>query len=175
MVPKVLARAFASIQCLMDQRHLSNIFDSEFQATHNVVLLGRWCLEIGVAYICCEHLQAAYMKAIRTLARETMPAEVDPIGSGILCLSRTHLAFLVKSILTSQIRCPDAFVQPVGADWPSSSILKATPTLNISRASASLHIVFPFFGRPPLCGQHLLVFRCCICELFFIASSSWLK
>ena len=46
------------IQCSMNQRHLSNVFDSKFRATHDVVVLGRWCLEIGIAYICCEHLQA---------------------------------------------------------------------------------------------------------------------
>ena len=90
------------------------------------------------------HFSAVYLKAIRMLSRETTPAKVDLIGSGVLCPSRTHLAFLVKSILTSQTRCLDAFFDPAGAGLSSSNISKATPTLNISRANASLHIVFPF-------------------------------
>ena len=59
--------------------------------------------------------------------------------------SFTQRAFLVKSIFTSKIRCPEALVQPGGAFSPSPSISKAMPTLDISFFVASAQKVLPFF------------------------------
>ena len=75
------------------------------------------------------------------LSLDTNPANVDPIGSGVLCPSRTHLAFHVKSIFTSQMRWPVTLCQPAGAFFPSSNTSKATLMLYISFVSASLHMV----------------------------------
>ena len=75
------------------------------------------------------------------LSLDTTPANVDPIGSGVLCPSRTHLTFHVKSIFTCQMRWPVTSCQPAGVFCPSSNTSKATPTLYISFISASLHMV----------------------------------
>ena len=82
-----------------------------------------------------------YVKAMCTLSQDTTPANVNPVGSGVLCPSRTHLTFQVKSIFTSQMRWPVTLCQPAGAFCPSSNTSKATPTLYISFISASLHMV----------------------------------
>ena len=76
------------------------------------------------------------------LSLHTTPANVVPIGPGVLCPSRTHLAFHVKSIFTSQTRWPVTLCQPAGAFCPSSNTSKAMLTLYISFISASLHMVF---------------------------------
>ena len=79
-----------------------------------------------------------------SLSLDTTPGNVDPTGSGILCPSSTHLAFLVKSIFTSQTRCPVTFFQPLGSCSVSSRTLNTTPMLYISLARASIHIVLSF-------------------------------
>ena len=78
------------------------------------------------------------------LSLDTTLVKVDPTGSGILCPLSTHLAFLMKSIFTSQTRCPLTFFQPLGACSLSSRTLKATPMLYISLARVSIHIVLSF-------------------------------
>ena len=88
---------------------------------------------------------AAYVKAIRTDSLDTTPANVDPSGSGVLCPSRTHHAFLVKSILTSHTRWPVTRCHPCSTFCPCSSISNATPTLNISLASAFIQRSLPSF------------------------------
>ena len=75
------------------------------------------------------------------LSLDTTPANVDPIGSGVLYPSRTHLIFHVKSIFTSQMRWPVTSCQPAGAFCPSSNTSKATLMLYISFVSVSLHMV----------------------------------
>ena len=82
---------------------------------------------------------------IQTLSQETTLAKVDPTGSGVLCSSRTHWAFLVKSILTSHTRCPITFSHPLGALSHSSNTLNTMPTLFISLARASIHRVLLLF------------------------------
>ena len=86
---------------------------------------------------------AAYVKAIRTDSLDTTPANVDPSGSGVLCPSRTHLAFLVKSILTSHTRWPVTRCHACSAFCPCSSISNTTSTLNISLASAFIQRSLP--------------------------------
>ena len=83
---------------------------------------------------------------MRTLSLDSTPAYVDPIWLGVLWPSRTQRAFLVKSILTSQTRCPVVFLHPTGACCPSFRTSKATPTSVISFAKASFQRVFPFFS-----------------------------
>ena len=43
------------------------------------------------------------MNAILTLSFDTTPTQVDMMGSGVLCPTANHHAFLVKSIFTSKI------------------------------------------------------------------------
>jgi hypothetical protein len=90
------------------------------------------------------------------LSLDTTPAYVDPTGSGVLWPSRTHQAFLVKSIFKSQIRCPVTFFHPGGAVWLSSNTSKATPTFVISRAGASCQKVLPL-SRSRLMACSILV------------------
>ena len=107
---------------------------------------------MSAAYIAIP-LIAAYTKMIRTLSLETTPANVVPSGVDVLWPSRTHLAFRVKSILTSQVRWPVARRQPFGAHCPAASISKATPTLYISLASALAQISLPFdLSSRPACS-----------------------
>ena len=75
------------------------------------------------------------------LSLDITPTNIEPIGSGVLCPSRTHLTFHVKSIFTSQTRWPVTLCQPAGAFCPSSNISKAMPTIYISFMSMSLHMV----------------------------------
>ena len=88
---------------------------------------------------------AAYVKAICTNSLDTTPANVDLSGSGVLCPSRSHHAFLVNSILTSHTRWPVTRCHPRGAFCPCSNISNATLMLNISLASAFIQRSLPSF------------------------------
>ena len=70
---------------------------------------------------------------------------VDPIGLGVLWPSRTHLAFQVRSIFTSQTWWPVTFDHPAGALCPCSRTSSAILMLDIYFARASFHIGSPFF------------------------------
>ena len=85
------------------------------------------------------------MNAIWTLFLETTPTKLKPVRSSVLWPSLIYLTFLVKSILRSQTKWPEAFVYPAGAHSTLGKILKATYILVISFASVSIHGVLPFF------------------------------
>ena len=71
---------------------------------------------------------AAYVNAMRTLSLGTNPSYLDPKGLGFLCPSRTHLAFWVKYIFTSQIRLTVTFFRMGGTPCTSSRCSKSMPT-----------------------------------------------
>ena len=74
-----------------------------------------------------------------SLLTETLPLnQMNPSRSGALWPSKTHLAFLVKSIFLSQTKWPITLVHPLGALELSSRISKAAPTSYISFLRASI-------------------------------------
>ena len=97
------------------------------------------------AMLTSSSFRAAKGNEILTLSLETTPAYLEPTGSGVLWPFSIHLAFLVKSIFTDQIRCHDTLVYPAGAVFPSSRISNATPMMYISISSASFQRFFPVF------------------------------
>mmetsp|Transcript_10819 Transcript_10819/g.15257 ORF Transcript_10819/g.15257 Transcript_10819/m.15257 type:complete len:217 (-) Transcript_10819:3115-3765(-) len=89
--------------------------------------------------------RAAYVKAMQTLSQETTPAKVDCTGSGVWWPFLTHLAFLVKSILTSKTRWPLDLDQPGCAFLSEGRISNATATFAISLSMAFCQYLFWFF------------------------------
>ena len=67
------------------------------------------------------------------------------LGYGVRCPSLTHLAFQVKSILTSNIRCLLDFVYPTWRCSSYSSISTTTLTSLFYMVSASIHRVVPLY------------------------------
>ena len=90
--------------------------------------------------------KAVVVSSIYMLSRETTPAQLEFSGSRVWWSYLAHIAFLMKSIFTSNIRCLVDFVYPGGRDSPSSKISKATKTWYISFAIASFHSVSPFLA-----------------------------
>jgi len=89
--------------------------------------------------------KAAWVKAMRMLSRDRTPAKMEVVELGVLWPSFTQWAFLVKSIFTSKIMCPDALCQSGGVLAFEPRIWKATHTLPISLASPSCQKVSLFF------------------------------
>ena len=82
-------------------------------------------------------LRGVYVSAIGTLYIETTYVYLKCDRSGILCPSRTHHAFLVPPIFTSQMEYPVAFDYPTRKEPLSSNISNDASTLIISLLSAS--------------------------------------
>ena len=117
---------------------------------------------------------AAYAKTIHTDSLDTTAANIDPSGSGVLCPSRTHLAFLVKSILTSHTRWPVTRCQPCSAFRPCSSISNATLTLNISLANAFIQKSLPSFQSSSFACSTLvgilIPYLCLVCHILVLSA-----